>query len=114
MAPPLVLSGRRCAGWRKGRTPGATFALHSQPTSDDQPWVQRNATGRAERSGMNVAPGAVRSTKRGGSAVSHRVKAAVGEENYVRLAQIKRDYDPEDVFRGNQIILPAAAEPVAG
>jgi FAD/FMN-containing dehydrogenase len=38
-----------------------------------------------------------------------RVQAAFGNENYVRLSQVKRQYDPDNVFRGNQNIPPAPA-----
>jgi len=33
--------------------------------------------------------------------------AAFGEENYRRLSRVKREFDPENTFRGNQNILPA-------
>jgi len=35
-----------------------------------------------------------------------RVRAAYGE-NYRRLAQLKRRYDPDNLFRMNQNVLPA-------
>lgn len=38
-----------------------------------------------------------------------RVQAAFGNENFVRLSQVKREYDPDNVFRGNQNIPPAPA-----
>jgi FAD/FMN-containing dehydrogenase len=35
-----------------------------------------------------------------------RIRAAFGDQNYARLARVKREFDPQNVFRGNQNILP--------
>ncbi|MDR6416462.1 FAD-binding oxidoreductase [Pseudarthrobacter sulfonivorans] len=38
-----------------------------------------------------------------------RIRAAFGNGNYARLARVKRDFDPKNVFQGNQNILPAGS-----
>jgi FAD/FMN-containing dehydrogenase len=37
-----------------------------------------------------------------------RVRAAYGPERYERLAALKRDYDPDNLLRGNQNVVPLA------
>ncbi|HSI92200.1 MAG TPA: BBE domain-containing protein, partial [Jiangellaceae bacterium] len=43
-----------------------------------------------------------------------RLMAGLGEENYRRLAAVKAEYDPDNVFHLNHNITPAQPEPAAG
>lgn len=38
-----------------------------------------------------------------------RIRAAFGNGNYARLARVKREFDPQNIFRGNQNIVPAGS-----
>jgi len=42
-----------------------------------------------------------------------RVVAGFGADNYVRLAHVKAQYDPANVFRSNHNINPAGAAAMA-
>ena len=44
-----------------------------------------------------------------GNEGQERIRAAFGNGNYARLARVKRDFDPRNVFQGNQNILPAGS-----
>ena len=38
---------------------------------------------------------------------AERVRAGLGEEHYARLAEVKRVWDPDNVFRHNHNIAPS-------
>ncbi|MET3206549.1 MULTISPECIES: BBE domain-containing protein [unclassified Arthrobacter] len=44
-----------------------------------------------------------------GNEGQERTRAAFGNGNYARLALVKRDVDPQNIFQGNQNILPAGS-----
>jgi FAD/FMN-containing dehydrogenase len=75
--------------------------------------------GRRSLQGMGAAAASRSRTARDGSVYvnfmpegdEHRVAEAYGP-NYGRLARIKKQVDPTNLFRGNQNIGPGASRPV--
>jgi FAD/FMN-containing dehydrogenase len=95
-----------------GRSPRyGVFTIASAPVPElleaDRPWVRALHDALALHS--TVADTYVNAL--GGNEGEARVRAAYGPEKYERLAGIKREYDPGNVFRRNANILPATAAP---
>lgn len=89
--------------WRDARWAVHPFGLWERPADDDRAraWV------RAVREDMQPwSTGAVYLNFIGDEG-EQRVAAGVGPANYVRLAAVKRAYDPDNVFRLNHNIKPA-------
>ena len=79
------------------------FAVWEDPADDDAniAWAQAFRRDIAKHANGGVYLNFV------GDEGQDRVRAAYGPANYERLAGIKASYDPDNVFRGNQNILPA-------
>ncbi len=95
-----------------GRSPRySAFVIASAPVPElleaDRPWVRALHDALVRHS--PVADTYVNAL--GGHEGEARVRAAYGPEKYARLAGIKREYDPGNVFRRNANIVPAAAAP---
>ena len=94
-----------------GRTPRyAMFAIADAPVPElleaDRPWVRALYDALPEHfRGGDTYVNAL------GDEAEDRVRAAYGAGKYARLARIKREYDPENVFHRNANIRPAAAAP---
>jgi FAD/FMN-containing dehydrogenase len=101
-------SGGAAFGQREARWNVSALGVWEDPADDAAhiAWVRRtvDALRPASLSGAgygNYAP--VDET-------DERVRAGFGPERYTRLARVKRRYDPDNVFRFNHNIEPAAAE----
>lgn len=81
------------------------FAVWQQPAADraNIEWVRR-----FRRSIAPYATGGVYLNFIGAEG-EDRIRRAYGEAKYARLAAIKAEYDPGNVFRGNQNVAPAGA-----
>jgi FAD/FMN-containing dehydrogenase len=67
-------------------------------------WVRRLWTAMQPHAAVGVYVNYLGQTSEEGEA---RVRAAYGGKTYTRLAEIKRKYDPDNLFRLNQNIIPA-------
>ena len=99
--------GGAAFGQREARWNVSALAIWEDPAADAEQiaWVRRTTDALAPSSFSgagyaNYAP--VDETP-------DRVRAAYGTERFERLARVKRRYDPDNVFRFNHNIPPAAA-----
>jgi len=95
-----------------GRSPRySVFAIASAPVpallEADRPWVR----GLHDALVRHSPVGDTYVNALAGNEGEARVRAAYGPVKYERLARIKREYDPGNVFRRNANITPAAAAP---
>jgi FAD/FMN-containing dehydrogenase len=95
-----------------GRSPRySVFAIANAPVPElleaDRPWVRALHDALVRHSPV----GDTYVNALAGNEGEARVRAAYGREKYERLARIKREYDPGNVFRRNANVLPAAAAP---
>jgi FAD/FMN-containing dehydrogenase len=88
----------------------ATWVTHPFGLGDT-PQGGQEAKAWVKRFRQNIAPHATGGVWLNfiGDEGQERVRAAFGDENYNRLARVKREFDPENTFRGNQNILPATS-----
>lgn len=81
------------------------FAVWQDPTRDQEniEWVRRFRREMAPWATGGVYLNFI------GAEGEDRIRRAYGEAKYARLASIKAEYDPGNVFRGNQNVVPAGA-----
>lgn len=81
------------------------FAVWERPEADADniAWARRFRTDIAEHTNGGVYLNFI------GDEGEDRIRAAFGADNYTRLQAVKAEYDPENVFHGNQNIRPSTA-----
>jgi FAD/FMN-containing dehydrogenase len=89
-----------------GRAAGYTYNLISTwaDPSEDTTHVAANGALSAALSPLSMRASYINFST---DTATDRVRAAYGEDIYLRLARIKRQYDPSNLFRRNQNVLPA-------
>jgi FAD/FMN-containing dehydrogenase len=104
MEPPGGAAfGQRDAGWNV-----SALAIWEDPGDDDAQvaWARQTADA--------LLPASLTGAGYGNYApvdeTDERIRASFGAERYARLTQLKRRYDPDNVFRFNRNIPPASAE----
>lgn len=92
--------------WRTAPWVAHPFGVWESPVDDDLccNWAQR-----ARDSLAPWSTGAVYLNFIGHEGDS-RVRAGYGDENYTRLANVKADYDPDNVFRFNHNVVPVRSQ----
>ena len=98
-------AGGAAFGQREARWNASAIAIWEDPAADDAQiaWARRSADGLAVSSLTGAGYGNYAPVDE----THDRVRAGYGPERYARLREVKRRYDPDNVFRFNLNIPPA-------
>jgi FAD/FMN-containing dehydrogenase len=98
--------GGAAFGQRKARWNASALGIWEDPALDEIiiDWVRRSVDAMAPSSLTGAGYGNYAPVDE----TAERVRAAFGDDSFARLARVKARYDPENVFRFNHNIPPAA------
>ncbi|MDQ6857510.1 MAG: FAD-binding oxidoreductase [Chloroflexota bacterium] len=104
-APLRVAVGAMAFNQRQARVNASALGIWANREADDEhvAWARAYATGIAPH-----ATGAEYVNYMAEDVHADRLRASYGDTKFARLQELKRQYDPDNVFRFNQNIMPSA------